>query len=117
MGVMDSIYTELALYESTNECARTDTVFLPISEVCEGTVSLERLSILPDLVPLGAWGRKHTHTDIATNRLNQPIDRFSKKRSGEDQTLPEYLQLSLTSLNLFRSNPITLMYKHPSEWS
>ena len=37
---MQSIYTELALYGSTNECARTDTVFLPISEVCDGTVSL-----------------------------------------------------------------------------
>ena len=37
---MESIYTELALYGSKNECARTDTVFLPISEVCDGTVSL-----------------------------------------------------------------------------
>ena len=37
---MESIYTELALYGSKNECARTDTVFLPISEVCNGTVSL-----------------------------------------------------------------------------
>ena len=37
---MESIYTELALYGSKNEGARTDTVFLPISEVCDGTVSL-----------------------------------------------------------------------------
>ena len=37
---MESIYTELALNGSNNECARTDTVFLPISEVCDGTVSL-----------------------------------------------------------------------------
>ena len=37
---MENIYTELALYGSTNECATTDTVFLPISEVCDGTVSL-----------------------------------------------------------------------------
>ena len=37
---MESIYTELALYGSKNECARTDTVFLPISEVCDGKVSL-----------------------------------------------------------------------------
>jgi hypothetical protein len=42
MGVMKSIYTELALYGSKNECARTDTVFLPISEVCDGTVSLRQ---------------------------------------------------------------------------
>ena len=35
---MESIYTELALYGSTYECPMTDTVFLPISEVCDGTV-------------------------------------------------------------------------------
>ena len=40
-GVKESIYTELALYGSKNEYARTDTVFLPISEVCDGTVSLK----------------------------------------------------------------------------
>ena len=37
---MESVYTELALHGSKNECARTDTVFLPISEVCDGTVYL-----------------------------------------------------------------------------
>ena len=37
---MESIYTELALYVSKDECARTDDVFSPISEVCDGTVSL-----------------------------------------------------------------------------
>ena len=36
---MESIYTESALYGSNNECARTDFVFSPISEVCEGKVS------------------------------------------------------------------------------
>ena len=40
---MESIYTELALYGSKNVCARTDTVFLPISEVCDGTVSLGKI--------------------------------------------------------------------------
>ena len=39
---MEGIYTELALYGSKNECARTGTVFLPISEVSDGTVSLYR---------------------------------------------------------------------------
>ena len=39
---MESVYTEIALYGSKNECARTDIVFLPISEVCDGTVSLNR---------------------------------------------------------------------------
>ena len=37
---MESIYPELALCGRLNECARTDTVFPPISEVSEGTVSL-----------------------------------------------------------------------------
>ena len=37
---MESVYTELAFYGNKNECARTDTVFLPISEICNGTVSL-----------------------------------------------------------------------------
>ena len=37
---MEIICTELALYCSKNECARTDTVSLHISEVCDGTVSL-----------------------------------------------------------------------------
>ena len=37
---MESIYTELVLKGSKNVRARTDTVFLPISEVCAGTVSL-----------------------------------------------------------------------------
>ena len=49
MGNMESIYTELALNGSKNECARTDTVLLPISEVCNGTVSL---GILPNHVML-----------------------------------------------------------------
>ena len=37
---MESIYTELALYGSKIECARTDNAFFPLSEVCDGTVSL-----------------------------------------------------------------------------
>ena len=40
---MESLYTELALYGRTNKCARTDTVFLPISEVCAGMVSLNEV--------------------------------------------------------------------------
>ena len=37
---MESIYTKLALYGSKIECARTDSVFSPTSEVCDGMVSL-----------------------------------------------------------------------------
>ena len=43
---MESIYTKLALYGRENDCARTDAVFLPISEVCNGTVSLAEVAIL-----------------------------------------------------------------------
>ena len=39
-GVVENIYTQLALYGSKNECARTDTVLFHISGVCDGTVSL-----------------------------------------------------------------------------
>ena len=37
---MVSTYTELALYGSQKECAKTDNIFFPISEFCNGTVSL-----------------------------------------------------------------------------
>ena len=37
---MEIIYIELALYGGKIECARTDNVFSPISEVCYDTVSL-----------------------------------------------------------------------------
>ena len=40
---MEGIYTKLALYGSKNLCARTDNVFFPISEVCDGTVSLTEI--------------------------------------------------------------------------
>ena len=43
---MESIYTELALYGSNNECTKTDNVFSPISEVCDGTVSLTKVVFL-----------------------------------------------------------------------
>ena len=48
---MESMYTELALYGSKNERARTDNVFFPLSEVCDGTVSLNRcLRLVPYLL-------------------------------------------------------------------
>ena len=42
---MESIYTKLALYGSRNKCARTDNVFSPISEVCDGMVALIKNTI------------------------------------------------------------------------
>ena len=53
---MESIYTKLALYGSKNDCARTDNVFFPISEVCDGTASLaqKRKKILKK-------GKCHSH--------------------------------------------------------
>ena len=43
---MESLYTEVALYGSKNECARTDTVLLPISEVSNGMVSLIVMAVI-----------------------------------------------------------------------
>ena len=43
---MESIYPDLALCGSKNLCARTDTVFFPISEVNNGPVSLEGIPYL-----------------------------------------------------------------------
>ena len=37
---MESLYPELALFDSKHYCARTDIIFIPISEVSKGTVSL-----------------------------------------------------------------------------
>ena len=37
---MKSIYPGLALYGGKIECAGTDIAFFPISDVCDGTVSL-----------------------------------------------------------------------------
>ena len=51
---MESIYTDLALYDSKNLCARTDNVFLPISEVCNCTFSLNlTLELLAVYHPMG----------------------------------------------------------------
>ena len=41
-GDMESKYNGLALYGSKNECARTNNVFFPKSEVCNDTVSLKK---------------------------------------------------------------------------
>ena len=46
---MKSIYTELAVYGSKNLCARTENFFSPISEVCNGTVSLHSFAKSPSL--------------------------------------------------------------------
>ena len=43
---MESIYTDLALYDSKNECFRNDAVFLRISQVCDGAVSFEESPII-----------------------------------------------------------------------
>ena len=50
---MKIIYTEIALYGNKNECFRTDTVILTISEVCDGTVSLAQLHPLENVISDG----------------------------------------------------------------
>ena len=54
---MESIYTELALYGSRNECTKTDNVFSPISEVCDGTVSLVVVNTMYARTCRGRGGR------------------------------------------------------------
>ena len=55
---IESSYTELALYGNKSECARTDNVFPPISEFCNGTVCLKNggenlsKSVLPKTILL-----------------------------------------------------------------
>ena len=59
---MEIIYTELALYGSNKLCARNDTVFLPISEVCNDMVSLTNCRAVASVenVPnLGAFSGAH----------------------------------------------------------
>ena len=57
---MESISTELALYGTRNECVRTDNVFSPISEVCDGRVSLAK-------VPGGSVKVCNAHTYFRVN--------------------------------------------------
>ena len=48
---MKCIYTKLALYGSKSECAKTDNVLFPISEICNSTVCL-RSTIKPIRPPI-----------------------------------------------------------------
>ena len=42
---MESLNPEFALYGRTNKCARTDSVFFPISEVCTRGVTLATIAV------------------------------------------------------------------------
>ena len=44
-GDIKSIFSNLALYSSKNECARTDPVFSPISQLCTRGVTLTEVSM------------------------------------------------------------------------
>ena len=45
---MEIINLEFPIYGSENKCARTNTVFLPLSEVSTGAISLYNLNSLID---------------------------------------------------------------------
>ena len=66
---MESIYTELSLYGSKNECTRTDNVFFPISEVCNGTASLKIMDDLDEC----RGGHTETLTHTWTSQLIDSI--------------------------------------------
>ena len=63
---MEIINTVLALYGSKNECARTDNVFMPISEVCNGTISLDSFM---DSLSHGLW--KYLQNSVYPKPLEQ----------------------------------------------
>ena len=48
VGYQEYISLALTLYSSKNECAMTDTVFLPISQVCTKVVTLPTLRARPE---------------------------------------------------------------------
>ena len=71
---MESIFTELALYGSKTECARTDIVFSPISEVCNGTVSLWKkfsFLIVWGILPLTFFCRSYMALHISLIHILQ----------------------------------------------
>ena len=69
MGDIESMYTELALYGSKIECARTDNVFFPISEVCDGTVSLISINIIAVIINIIIINIVITAITIIFNRI------------------------------------------------
>ena len=71
--VMESIYTKLALYGSKNERARTDTVFVPISQVYNGKVSLT-----PWIIPRVS-GQPHSAQESTKMRRLHQRGRETKK--------------------------------------
>ena len=71
---MESLYTELALYGSKNEAARTDTVFIHISEVCDG-----RDSLIGHLTS-GIGAKQHLN---GTSKVNKRTHRQTHTRTNQ----------------------------------
>ena len=63
-----SIYPELALYISKNECARTDTVLFSISQVCtRGVTLMKKTKIKQEAKNQQTKIKKETKTKKETN--------------------------------------------------
>ena len=73
---MESIYTELALYGSKNLCAKTDTVFLPISEVYGCTVSLCQLDCKIRSAVIRAAQAAALEETLETSKTREPTSRL-----------------------------------------
>ena len=78
---MESVYTDLALCGSKNECARTDTVFSPISQVCIRGVTLG-LQCRPATCyfSISAWCSLAIYGQILSNNVARVIYKIKKKR-------------------------------------
>ena len=74
---MESIHTKLALYGSKNECARTDNVFSPISEVCDGTVSLDKHEKREDIKD--TWKEYNTEFSLLVSSLQKEFENGKSK--------------------------------------
>ena len=83
---MKSIYTELALYDNKKQCARTDTVFLTISEVCNGTVSLIDASMFLSLLALGTSVQvfKISWIPFGSIQWNKPVPQLGPLGTNQD---------------------------------
>ena len=93
---MESIFTKLALYGSKKQCARTDNVFSPISEVCNGTVSFMKLCNSETL------GHDMIYRD--TGLQSYRVTKFQSFRVTESQsyTVKHLHSCRVTQLNMYR---------------
>ena len=100
-------------------CARTDTVFLPISEVCDGTVSLTGVRFLSSVWSLpctvvGQWSLPctvigHSWLDDWLEDMNQLADQSHKIVISKINVSSAFLIALVTRIYLFLKPWITVL--------